>query len=62
MKNKLKPCPFCGGIFIRTTRVGNNGEYASWCDNCFAEGPWKFRKKDATEAWNRRAEEADNDK
>ena len=57
MKNKLKPCPFCGGIFIRTACVGNNGEYASWCENCFAEGPWKFRKKDAIEAWNRRVED-----
>lgn len=62
MKTDLKPCPFCGSNFIRTARVGNNGEYASWCDNCFAEGPWTFRKRDATEAWNRRAEEADNDK
>ena len=62
MKNKLKPCPFCGGIFIRTTRVGHNGEWASWCEICMAEGPWKFRRSKAIEAWNRRAEEADNDK
>ncbi len=57
MKTKLKPCPFCGGIFIRTTRVGHNGEYACWCEFCAAEGPWKLRRRDAIEAWNDRVED-----
>lgn len=57
MPNKLKPCPFCGSILIRTGHVGYNGEYASWCEKCLANGPWRFRKSLAIEAWNRRAEE-----
>lgn len=57
MPNKLKPCPFCGGIFIRTSRIGNNGEYASWCENCMANGPLQFRRSKAIEVWNRREEE-----
>lgn len=53
----LKPCPFCGSTFIRTARVGNNGEYASWCGICMAKGPLKFRRSEAIEAWNLRAGE-----
>ena len=56
MQANLKPCPFCGGTRIRTTRVGNNGGYASWCEFCTAYGPWKFRRSKAIDAWNHRAE------
>ena len=54
--SKLKPCPFCGSTFIRTAVVGNNGEYASWCENCMANGPLKCRRSKAIEAWNHRSE------
>lgn len=51
MKNKLRPCPFCGST--------NVGDMKGWvqCFNCNASGPDSYDKKKAAEAWNHRAEE-----
>lgn len=53
----LKPCPFCGGTDLTIRK----GKYM-WmvvCNNadCNAYGGCKHYKKDAIEAWNRRAED-----
>ncbi len=58
--NKLKPCPFCGGINI--TIEGHTGQFWVLCE-CGAEGPtpstlWKT-EKEAIKAWNRREGEQD---
>lgn len=65
MKNKLKPCPFCGSIKIYYSKPTAYGTPARWfsgvsCTECGAEVTGRDDK--AIEAWNRRAEEADNDK
>ena len=55
MSNKLKPCPFCGStetFFI----CGALPTFRVCCANCYAWGPLSEEKKEATEAWNRRAE------
>lgn len=55
MPNKLKPCPFCGKYFIRIARLWSLGGFACWCVLCHSSGPVRFKKKEAIEAWNRRA-------
>lgn len=52
-RQKLKPCPFCGGDKIRLT---NWGLYRCWCANCLAQAANEISEKDAVEAWNRRVE------
>lgn len=52
-RQKLKPCPFCGGDKIRLT---NWGLYRCWCANCLAQAADEISEKDAVEAWNRRVE------
>ena len=52
-RQKLKPCPFCGGDKIRLT---NWGLYRCWCANCLAQAADEISKKDAVEAWNKRVE------
>lgn len=52
MDTKLKPCPFCGSNEIRLT---NWGLYRCWCVKCLAQASDEISKKNAVEAWNRRA-------
>lgn len=49
MKNKLKPCPFCGSKKV----IDVNG----WvqCLKCNASGPDSYDHMEAREAWNHRA-------
>ena len=42
MSSKLKPCPFCGGI------------YSVVCVDCEARGPLAYRADNACVLWNRR--------
>lgn len=55
MKTKLKPCPFCGLSFLKIHKLRPKGCYAVSCSKCLFFGPVEFYKKDAIEAWNRRA-------
>lgn len=63
--DKLKPCPFCGGEWkLRETTYGNNIDaYFVWCANprCDVRPITKYRRfrKEAIEAWNRRANDGE---
>lgn len=52
---ELKPCPFCGGENLNVRK----GKYMWWieCCNAYCGGSSgaKHYKKEAIEAWNRRA-------
>lgn len=56
----LKPCPFCGNSW---PAIGQEREYSTfgtiyvYCTNCRASGPSMPSKKEAIEAWNRRADD-----
>ncbi len=51
---EIKPCPFCGMILSKVER-DDSGLYWIMCLFCNAEGPATSTKKDAADAWNRRA-------
>ena len=51
---KLKPCPFCGSKHIDITNFGEVMWFIQ-CDDCNATFPECDTKKEAIEAWNRRA-------
>ena len=59
---KLKPCPFCGGEakIVQTMPCGNRTySFFASCLVCGVEMPRNARtRKKATEAWNRRADDA----
>ena len=70
MKDKLKPCPFCGGKAGTTTTktlvsMGNTDgfrmatgykmTYGASCENCGIEMQGYPTKKERNKAWNRRA-------
>lgn len=61
----LKRCPFCGNVaYFSELKSGNWSRYSVVCanDRCFASksscfGKRYYTKKEAIEAWNRRADE-----
>ena len=62
IKSDLKPCPFCGDLFIYTHR--KNGKYTIGCNslNCVClhtEGKLFNSEEDAIEAWNKRIRQDD---
>lgn len=56
-KNKLKPCPFCGGA---AHVVGFSAKWV-FCNSCGAEAQCFDTEEEAIEAWNRRVGEQKND-
>lgn len=61
--NDLKPCPFCGDVYIMV-RMTTNGMYSVGCNtlNCIAlhsTGKTYRSYDEAVKAWNRRAEGVD---
>jgi hypothetical protein len=54
MSDQLKPCPFCGGAFMRSTTV------PIVCPECGAKGPNDpgYDNEAAIVNWNRRAKQA----
>ena len=50
---ELKPCPFCGGEYIR---LWGNEENSYWCQCtvCLASTSSSDDKEEAIEEWNRR--------
>jgi Lar family restriction alleviation protein len=60
--NELKPCPFCGRTdTLHFDRYQSDGEWWGYieCTECIMTGPVGKLKKDAVDAWNRRAGEQD---
>ena len=61
-KEKLKPCPFCGG-----EAYANETDWKGWwhgwviCEKCGVKID-KQTKDEAIEAWNRRYKEQDDEK
>lgn len=51
---ELEPCPFCGEGLVDFIGYGS-GVYAVACHGCGAQTKFHRRKRDAAEAWNRRA-------
>jgi len=65
METKLKPCPFCEEaefIVVQSKRRFNMYFHYVFCQVCGARGPINIDKQGAIEAWNRRAEEKDDNK
>ena len=72
--SELKPCPFCGGKSIRLNAFGF-GQWSAECLCCYVEtkrymGSTSVKfcgevmqqgRKEAIEAWNRRAEDGRNE-
>jgi len=54
-ESKLKPCPFCGDKNPFIEPKSKSLTYRVYCDNCTAQSAWRFSKKGAIAAWNRRA-------
>ena len=57
MKNKLKPCPFCGGeaLIYTNTIIKNLPTYSVYCSECYARTYGMYdTKEQAIENWNRR--------
>ena len=53
--NKLKPCPFCGGVNTKICIKGvNQYKYGVLCMDCDARGGRGKTKNEAIKAWNRR--------
>ena len=65
MNDKLKPCPFCGGIgtlFVVTDEIGYVFVTCAPSDNgCGATGPGGITEEEAIKAWNRRAKDEQTD-
>ena len=59
MTNELKPCPFCGSIYIKVLELGYIKEISQhyvMCENCYATTYQYYRYRDrAIKAWNMRA-------
>lgn len=54
-KEKLKPCPFCGGnAEIKKGCTFGGNFYFVKCKKCSSEGERKYGKSEAIAAWNRR--------
>ena len=54
MREKLKPCPFCGSNDVRITfRRGEEGWFGQ-CQDCFSCGAWSEDRETAGTKWNRR--------
>jgi hypothetical protein len=62
METELKPCPFCGGkaIFAGGS-CEDNGRGYFVCENNCVEQRHICNLEEATEAWNRRAEDGKTD-
>ena len=55
---ELKPCPFCGRTdTLHFDRYQSDGEWWGYieCTECIMTGPVGKLKRDAVDAWNRRA-------
>ena len=55
----VKPCPFCGSIFISLRKTNNidnvnNEQYTVYCNMCSASGGMRTTKEKAIKTWNRR--------
>ena len=53
-KEKLKPCPFCGG-----KPIVDKNQNSVYCADCHMGTPWTDSIEDAINTWNRRVDNAD---
>lgn len=59
---RLKPCPFCGSVYLLVTSISDFGmdpkkklNRAVICQDCWAGGPHSVQTvQEARDAWNRR--------
>lgn len=55
---KMKPCPFCGRL-ADGVEIDKYGFFVTVCGKCKASGPRSLSIEAADEAWNRRANDAE---
>lgn len=58
MKEKLKPCPFCGSENIEIVRSPITERFIATCNSCAVSSRYFNDEDEAIEGWNRRAEES----
>lgn len=64
MANELKPCPFCGGnrpLLNESLTNFYEEVYYVICEDCQCRGKSCRCKEKAIEAWNRRADNGENE-
>lgn len=57
IKQKLKPCPFCGGIAIVDMDEDWYWEWKVFCPKCGCDIGYFKTKEEAIKAWNKRADQ-----
>lgn len=58
MKEKLKPCPFCGSENIVIKRSPVSDRFCATCNSCFCGSAWFSYEGQAIKAWNDRTEKS----
>lgn len=53
-KNRLKPCPFCGGEADVVIGGEHKKKYKVYCTKCQVRQYWHSTRKKAVDAWNLR--------
>lgn len=60
MREKLKPCPFCGNVGEVEHEEKEYEDGEDWmrvvCQHCGGNSGWYLSESMATEAWNRRSQ------
>lgn len=60
MAEKLKPCPFCGNIYVKKIKAPLQGTQMFICNKCGADVCFFGAEHEpkASKAWNRRTDNA----
>jgi|GEM_PF-5632043 len=59
MKEKLKPCPFCGSENIEIVRSPITERFIATCNSCAASSRYFNDEDEAIDGWNMRVEESE---
>lgn len=61
---KLKPCPFCGGVarFAKTFVMQSEERQIVYCGKCWARTASCDTQEEAADFWNTRVERSENER